>query len=373
MLGGEPKEATMASGYIEKSVRRASRNLLISSIIILGGVIGMAGLTWRYYLNYFAGPSATSVQEVVNARSADALTRYFVTLQGDRVVPTGFTHVTKQVSKYTRREVSRSTDAVYLAMLLGGRILLVKADKETEEMKVTGYLTDFDDNVDRQVVQRLRQQAPPGRAADILPLMLDATGFRTRGTIGLVAFGLFGLIGALNLRACFRRRRDRTRHPIWQRLAKLGDAPRLAGQIDAEMAEGSSDLGGGLKLTRAFLLRPSAFGLTIMPFEHLVWVYKKVTKHKKAFVTVSKTYDAVVIDRTREKLEVTMKELAVDNLIGALEERAPWVVIGWSAELERAWNKQPAEVIAFVDQRRREPVAAAPVEAAPQAPAPAAD
>jgi hypothetical protein len=332
-------------------------------------VIGAAGLTWRYYLNYFAGPASTPVQDVVNARSADALTRYFVTLQGDRVVPTGFTHVTKQVSKYTRREVSRSTDAVYLAMLLGGRILLVKADRETEETKLTGYLTNFDDNVDRQVVQRLRQQAPPERAADIMPMMLDATGFRTRGTIGLVVIGLFGLIGALNLRAFFARRRDRTRHPIWRRLAVLGDAPQIAGQIDAEMEQGANDLGAGLKLTQAFLLKPSAFGLTIMPLEHLVWVYKKVTKHKKAFITVNKTYDAVIIDRTREKLEVTMKEAAVDRLIAALEERVPWVIIGWSAELETAWSKQPAAVVALVDQRRLEP-AGPSGQASDQPPAP---
>ena len=77
-----------------------------------------------------------------------------------------------------------------------------------------------------------------------------------------------------------------------------------------------------------------------------------MTKQKRAFITVNKTYDAVVCDRDGAQLSIRAPEAEVDRLLAVLTRRVPWVLAGWSEELERAWRTHRAEVVAAVDARR---------------------
>jgi hypothetical protein len=47
------------------------------------------------------------------------------------------------------------------------------------------------------------------------------------------------------------------------------------------------------------------------------------------------------------------REQARDMLV-AIAERTPWVVGGYSAELDLRWRKQRAEFVAQVEQRRQQ-------------------
>ena len=151
-----------------------------------------------------------------------------------------------------------------------------------------------------------------------------------------------------------RRARPAT-HPIWKRLAQLGEARALAAQLDME-ARGSDALRfrGGATLTRSWLVRERLFGFDLVPLDRVVWIHKKVTAQKQYFITVGKHYEAVVSDRDGRQLSIRTKEPEVDRLLAALAERVPWVLAGWTEELERAWAKGRAELIAAVDARREE-------------------
>ena len=46
-----------------------------------------------------------------------------------------------------------------------------------------------------------------------------------------------------------------------------------------------------------------------------------------------------------------MKEKAVNEMLGDLTARVPWALFGFTQDLEKAWQKDPAGVIAAVDSR----------------------
>jgi hypothetical protein len=82
-----------------------------------------------------------------------------------------------------------------------------------------------------------------------------------------------------------------------------------------------------------------------------VWVYKKVTKHSVNFIPTGKTYSVILVGRHRQRIEEQMKEQAVNEMLADLATRVPWVLFGFTKDLEKAWQKDPAGVIAAVDTR----------------------
>ena len=351
----------MPEGFIPSQMRRTNRNLFITSLVITLVVAAIFAGTRRYWFNYFAGPFATPNDQLIKTHSADDLDRYFVTVQGTSIDHTGYEHVTTTVDKYTHKEKSREVDGAYLALEVDDHILLVKADTELTQTKLSGFLTGFTDSVDAQVFAAFRKENPEV-AAMVLPVMLDVTGFRGWGTVGLVIMVLTLAICARNFAALAGRSRDSTRHPIWVQLAKLGDARDLSARLDEEIRATDVVKLSSLTITRSWLLNRNAYGLNMFALKDLVWMFKKVTAHKKAFVTVSKTYEAIIWARNGEKLELQWKEPAIDQLFGTLTKRVPWILAGWTAELEKAWLTQRASVIGAVDQRKAE-ITAGKVEA----------
>jgi hypothetical protein len=333
--------------FIDREVERTNRNLLLATLALAAVLVAAALLSAGYLRDLFGGPYPATLAELAAGRPAHA----FVKLEGE-LLPTSYQHVETKVDKHSRKEKSRKVTADYLALHDGAHTLLVKAPVGTEGMEIQGWLRD-PEKVDREVLSALRREEP-AIAATWLPLVLDATWTRTWGIVGLVAAGLVLLLALRNLRAWSARRARPTTHPIWKKLAALGDARTLASQLDMEMrGTDVQRFKGRAVVTPSWLVRSSAFGLEAVPVDRLVWIHKKVTTQKKAFVTVSRTYEAVVCQRDGGQLSVRAPEAEVDRLLGELLRRAPWVLAGWSDELEKAWRSRRAEMIAAVDARRQ--------------------
>jgi len=69
------------------------------------------------------------------------------------------------------------------------------------------------------------------------------------------------------------------------------------------------------------------------------------------FIPTGKTYSVVLVGRHRQRIEEQMKEKAVNEMLAELTTRLPWVLFGFTKDLEKAWQKDPAGVIAAVDSR----------------------
>lgn len=335
--------------FVDREVARTNRNLLITSLLLLAALTVAGALSAGYYRDLLGGPIAATLGDIARANGKPA--RRFVTVDGE-LVETGYQFVEKTVDKYSHAEKSRRTTAEYLAVTDGEHTLLVKAPVGTQGARISGWLGD-PEGVDREVLDGVRKDEPD-MAGTWAPVVLDATASRTGGVLGLVAAGLLLLLVVRNLHAWSSRRARADAHPIWRRLARLGDARSLASQLDQETRGGDPQtFKGGATVTRSWLLHRRTYGLGLVPLDRLVWIHKKVTKHKNTFITVGKSYEAVVCDRDGGQLSIRASEKAVDGLLGALAARAPWALAGWSADLEKAWKSRRAEVVAAVDARRQ--------------------
>jgi len=148
-----------------------------------------------------------------------------------------------------------------------------------------------------------------------------------------------------------------------------GNAEQLSQQIEAEFQPAMIRKYGKLQITPQWMVRRKMFSTWVSPVGDLVWIYKKVTKHSVNFIPTGKTYSVVLVGRHRQRTEEQMKEKAVNEMLGDLAARVPWALFGFSKELETAWTKNPASVIASVDARYQQ-IKAQPASAAAAAGAP---
>ncbi len=89
----------------------------------------------------------------------------------------------------------------------------------------------------------------------------------------------------------------------------------------------------------------TAFGET----SKLVWVYLHTVTHKRYFITVGKSYTLMLGFKDGTRQSVTMKnEAAGKNHMLRLSELFPYVIYGYSAELERMFMK---DMNAFLNLR----------------------
>jgi hypothetical protein len=262
----------MLERFIDREIRRTNRNLLLLSGCTCMLLLLLCGVTWRYWYNFLGGPAPINAEALGAITDPGAVTRYFVTAQGDKTVSTGLREITITRSKYTRTERSRRTTAQYVALLTRGRkALLVKSPTETTATTFSGALVPIPADIRGRL----------GKDIEVfLPYMLDAGGFRAPGYWSL-GFGVpVMLLSLWGLSLALRRRSDPGQHPLMRRLSSLGQASEIAAHIDREIAAppGATAYGPAL-LTESFMLRSTAFGTAVMRHQDLIWVHGKVTKH----------------------------------------------------------------------------------------------
>ena len=88
--------------------------------------------------------------------------------------------------------------------------------------------------------------------------------------------------------------------------------------------------------------------------EDIVWAYPKVTKHYHNGIPTVKTYSAMVRDSKGQSMEVSGKKDSVPKLLESLERRMPWILVGYTKELEALWQKQKPPFFQLMERRRTE-------------------
>jgi hypothetical protein len=191
----------------------------------------------------------------------------------------------------------------------------------------------------------------PDLARMVLPYTLNAANYRNDGyAMLIIGLPLLALAG-WNLWKAMRRVSEIQTSPVWKHLAAYGNAEQLSQQIEAEFQPAMVRKYGKLQLAPQWMVRRKMFSTWVSPVGDLVWIYKKVTKHSVNFIPTGKTYSVVLVGRHRQRTEEQMKEKAVNEMLGDLAARVPWALFGFTQDLEKAWRKDPAGVIAAVDSR----------------------
>ena len=345
----------MWDGFIGKHIRSSDRNMLIANLGLVLVPLAIGVSTARYWSNFAAGPLKIDRQSLIAIKNPEAADRYFVTVKGDKSIDTGLEQITQRKSKYSGTVTSQKVSAKFAALVIDQKFLIVKATAEhAGNVEFTGELTPVSSEVQQQVINDAVSKNPKMKEA-FLPFMLEETDFRTSGYFGL-ALGLpCILLGLWNLKKVGGRWGKPEQHPIAKALSAKGDASMVASQVEHELQSGANDALGNTKITRSWLFQPSFFGgLSALPLDSLVWAYKKVTTRRTYGIPVGKSWAAVICDRNGKSIEISGKEAQVDQVLQKLWQQAPWIMGGYSDELQKLWSQERSKFIEVVDLRRQQ-------------------
>jgi hypothetical protein len=341
----------MNNSLVHSTIRRSNRNQLILCVVGALLLVGLAAINTRYFYNFFFGPFSIDRQTLLATSDAGALQKYFVKVSGDRSLDSVGQEITRNKSG------SERVTATYMALLLDDRLLIVKAPDDTKTTDYTGYLEAIPSEVRTEIIGDLESAAPDVKDA-FLPFMLNAGSFRGTGYVALgLGIPLFGLC-LWGLARAIRRSNDPSAHPILRALGRFGPPDYVASQIDAEM-QAEHPKAGAVHLTPNWLVHSAPASLSATRIDDVVWAYKKVTQHRTNGIPTGKTYAAQIWDRHGVCITVTGKEPAVNQALEAVAQRSPWVLAGYSPDLEKTWKQNRAAVIEAVEQRRRQVLAQA--------------
>lgn len=335
----------MSEGFVSAMIRRMNLKMLAISLVGLLVVIVILALSSRYILNLIQGPQAIQRQDLLSLTDASHLARYYVTVQGDDTGDTGITYVSTSSSGV------KTTQAYYLALVIGDRFLLVRSPTATIGKTVTGSLGNFSADVNTNVIAKVEANTPSLKGA-FLPVMLDTRNFLARGEVGLGLAAVLVLICLLGAGLAFFRLLMPAAHPALKALKRFGDPEAVAREIDMDMAMNPELVGKHIRLTNHWLVS-TRNGFQAVPFKDVVWVYKLVTQHRTYGIPTRKTFAARIYDRFSSAITIAEKEAGVNKIVEAVARRTPGVVAGYSNDILKLWNQDRVAFINTVDARRQ--------------------
>jgi hypothetical protein len=335
----------MWDDFISRQIRRTNRNLLIFGSVILAGLGLLLAGGWRDTYNFLFGPFPIQNSDLVSIWNPDVPKRFFLKVEGEETFRTGMREVDANNHAKIRAEL--------VALVVDKRLLLVKTPSDNQQVQFTGTLTPIPPEVFNGVVHEWDQKHPDRKGA-YLPFMLDATGFRKGDNLWVAAAAVgFGLLGLVLVGIPIRRRLQPENHPLLKQLAKYGMLQDVQMRIDSEIrSEGGGEKFGAMQITTNWLIHAAACKTNVMATRDVVWAYPKITKHYHNGIPTGKTYSAIIRDAKGQSLEISGKKDSVPKLLESLQRRMPWVLVGFSKDLEALWLKEKPKFFQLIEQRR---------------------
>ena len=336
-------------GFIEKQINRVNRNFLLWNLILLAlvGILTVANL--RFFTNVLSGPTKVTKATLLSVSDPNSISNYYVTVTADDLKDTGVVHTTTTTRNGVKE--SEKTDGYYYAAFLDDKYLLVERETRDESTTLVGSLDTMVSDEKIKIIEDIEKDNPSLKG-QFLPYKLNAKPFATTGSyfwMGVLA--VLGLLGLFNIVRWVLRNSNKAAHPIMKQLAKFGDAQQAAQQINAQIP---ADSKGPLVTSPNWIATITALGAKLQRTDDLIWAHIIRTQHKTYGVTTSKTSALRIYDRNGKMQTVNFGTKAgkAEEFQDLLKANAPWVLVGYSDEIEKTWKKNRAEIIAAVDARR---------------------
>ena len=338
----------MWNGFIGQTIATSTRIQRHLGVALLVAALVICVLGTRRLANVVYGP--VEYDDVKSLSDRTFIFRDFASVQGSKTVSTGIAAIERTTRNGTVE--SEKTTGEYMAMMLDGHILIVKAHPSAVDAKYIGRLVPLPDDVKAGIFSNMGDR---DLEANTLPVMLDASEEYDEG--GLVLGGLAAVVllvlGLVSLFLAKRRRESPEKHPLCKALEQYGSLYTVVPQIDGEaVAQSSLHLIGGVTITQNWLVKCGVHKAIVMRRDELVWVYKKLTKHSFNFIPTGTTYSSVLRDSRGKLLEISDHEQQVENVLASLVNPMPWIIVGYNKDVEDMYNKARAEFAESVARRR---------------------
>ena len=333
--------------WIVKRIRATSlRRVIVWTLVLVVGML-VATSDHRYIANFLRGPYPLARADLDAIRDVKTTPRYYARVAGERVIDTRI----RQYTVHTQNgvETGREESGAYNALAFGDRYLVVRTaggESPAAEGKLLPLTADLEEQLfDTKEMRALRSQ--------FYPFYLDSDSFRRPGYVVIAVGIVFLLLFAWQALPAWRAWRDPERHPLAQRIAKWGDPMGVGLAAEHEFDNALLKAKAGWRLGNKYLIRSTFFTVNLLRFQDVLWGYKKVTKHSVNFIPTGKTYEAIVACYGGTAT-ISGKEKKVHELLAFVQQRAPWAMYGWSAQLAAGFNKNRQEFARTVEQRRQE-------------------
>lgn len=193
-----------------------------------------------------------------------------------------------------------------------------------------------------------------------LPYSLDASNFRSDAYWVLLFVVPLSGLAVVNIWKSIVRFRSMEASPIIRSLRRFSQPPEtVAASIDQDLKINPNlSCIQPVHLTSSWLLHKSMFSLTIFHSSEIVWAYQKVTSHYHSFIPTGKTYAVIIRDEYGRRIEANVGRWKAKDtttrFLQALANQFPWIVLGYSNELKREFEKNRAGFVAAVRQRQKQ-------------------
>lgn len=163
---------------------------------------------------------------------------------------------------------------------------------------------------------------------------------------------LLPLSVAFLVRAVARARRNAS-PSVDRALARYGDPVDVAREVEREVAAASETF-GDVTLTTHWLLHERPLGVDLVRVEAIAWVYACDTDHRVNGIKVAATRGVAVHTRSApyDAVALALPCSADDRprLLAGLVARAPWCMMGYSADRADRWARDRAALLAAIDR-----------------------
>lgn len=107
---------------------------------------------------------------------------------------------------------------------------------------------------------------------------------------------------------------------------------------------------GSIKIGRLFIYYMSGSVPKAIPVSKIQWAYQITTTHRRNGIKTGTTYSIMIYVESGEKLSITLQvpnEAVCQAILEKMAAAFPWVVVGFSEEIKRLFNKDRAQFLAL--------------------------
>ena len=332
--------------WLEQTARRKS----LASLVLFGLALGVLGLAYWADAGYWRAlmhPSTLTAAEL-DAQSVRvaAYRRPSVSVASvSGPVLGNFGLKEAEESYLVRTKVVKP----YWAMQVGSGILVVKSPVRPGAA-VTGRLREIPNDLAADLFPK---DMPSDERAKFYPLMLDTDDLGTAETYlvyTLLVLGVFGTIAWIG----WRRLSGKSVHPAVKRASGWGELHEVSARMAQEYQHATRLKMKRWRLTDNFLIQNSLFHFEVFRLDDLIWAYPAVvTTRYGGVIPMGKSHSAAMHFLDGETKAGGKKKI-VEQMLHAVQVRAPWALIGYSDKLNNVWKSERQTFIDEVLKRKKE-------------------